>query len=263
MPNATIDVVLLKHNTSTSLSLIVGEVKLRHENGMIMYYNISLLSNSSGEKQFHIATIYDTVHTFDILNRTALVRRNAQRNCSSDTFHVGRCYVSPIYINETSELVNITISNLTYWTQYEVQASACTCVGCGPFSAVIYAKTDEYQPTCSTDKIYAIATSSTALRFTWEPLKINCTNGNLKSYKVFFGSADLFSRMTNFSTEWQTLNGTYLGEGKIAKTTKESILFDTLEKYSNYCIAISGATVKGYGPVSNPVCNLTKEDCKS
>ena len=227
-----------------------------------MYYNISLLSNSSGEKQFHIATIYDMVHAFDMLNRTSLMRRYAKRTCSNDTFRFGRCSLSPIYINKTSVLVNTTISNLTYWTQYEIQASACTCAGCGPFSAVIYAKTDEYKPTCSTDRINAISTSPTALIFTWERLKINCTNGNLKGYKVFFGIAELFTRMTNFSTEWQLLNGTDLQGRKIVEIAKESIQFDKLEKFSNYCIAVSGATVKGYGPFSDPVCNLTKEDRK-
>ena len=263
MPNATTEVLYTIYNTSTSLNVTVGKVELRHENGKIVYYNISLLSNLTGGAEFHIARIDDMVNISGNLNASVSLNKYRPKKCSMDISRLSGCSLTPILINGTSDVVNITISNLTYWTKYEIQASACTCVGCGPFSTAVYAKTDEHQPTCSTDEIKSVSTSSTSLNITWKQLQLNCTHGYLTGYRIFFGIAEAFARMTNFSEEWQVFNENDLQENYYVDTSMENILVDGLKKFSNYCVAISGGTVKGFGPASEPVCNLTLEDRKN
>ena len=260
MPNATTEVLYTSYNTSTSLSLTVGKLEPRHENGRIVYYNISLLSNLTGEIEFHIARIDDMSAN---LNTSVSLNERRQRECSKDIYRFAGCSLMPILIHVTSGVVNVTISNLTYWTTYEIQASACTCVGCGPFSTAVYAKTDEDRPTCSTDEITSISTSSTSLNVSWNPLELSCTHGYLTGYRVFFGIAEAFARMTNFSVDWQVFNETHPQEKYYVDISMANILVDGLRKFSNYCVAISGATVKGFGPASEPICNLTQEDRKN
>ena len=261
-PNGTIKILSVTHNTSTTLNLTVGKVELRQENGKVIYYNISLLSNLTGETEFRIASIDRMVIQSGNVDESMPLMIYKQRTCFNNTFQFGRCSLRPHFINKTSYVVNVSIPNLTYWTQYEIKASACTCAGCGPFSDVTYGTTDQYQPTCSTNEITALSTSSTGLNFSWTPLEVNCTHGYATGYAVFFGSAEAFAGATNFSKDWQISTGTNVHKKHYVVTLQENIHFDGLEKFSNYCIAISGSTVKGFGPISNPVCNRTQEDSK-
>lgn len=69
--------------------------------------------------------------------------------------------------------------------------------------------------------------------------------------------------MHNYSRDWQIFNETNFKKQYYVETIAQEMQFSDLKKYHNYCIAISGSTVKGFGPVSAPICNLTLEDSKN
>ena len=262
VPNATVGILHIISNTSESLVLAIGDVELQHENGRIVYYNVSVTKNTTGESstEFYMASIGN-------LDRGSENPGSAlplvPRTCTEDgKIQLVNCSTEPSYIKKTSIVTNLTISNLSYWTEYEVKASACTCIGCGPYSVAVHAKTDYHEPTCSTEWINAIPSTSTSLNFTWVPLESNCTHGYFAGYRVYFGKADAFTGSHNYSRDWQVYDENDVKEVYFIETVNEEMQFNGLEKYSNYCVAISGSTVKGHGPISAAVCNFTLEDSK-
>ena len=252
MPSAAPIRLNVTSSTANSLSIVLGGLNLTDENGKIVYYTVSVRPNS---------TLNVVPANFTAYINTSLI--SDQMDClHRQENQFMECPFRLLFINETSHVVNITAINLQYWTQYEIMASACTCSGCGPYSLPIFARTDEHEPTCSTEMIYALSPTSTSLNITWDPLRFNCTHGSFTGYRAFFGIAEAFSRTTNFSAEWQLFNGTGLQEKYYVDTKNATVEINGLRKFSNYCIAISGSTVKGYGPVSRPLCELTLQDRK-
>ena len=262
VPSANVRKLYPSAKTSTSLRLNVGDVDLQHENGKIQYYNVSIMKAAIGENftEFYMA-LPGLAGAFDGEPESADTVK--PRTCTEDGQVVLiNCSSAPSYIKKTSIVATLTFSNLSYWTEYKVKASACTCLGCGPFSVAIHAKTDQHEPTCSTERINAIPGTSTTLKFTWVPLESNCTHGYFAGYRVYFGKADAFAGARNYSRDWQMYDKSDVRDVYFIETVKEEMQFKGLRKYSNYCIAISGSTVKGYGPISAAVCNFTLEDSK-
>lgn len=251
-------------SATTALNITVGKVDLQSENGRIVYYNISIIKNSTDQSsmmQFHMVNISDFVPT--LVDETDFMFNKRARHCEGEVAtRLINCSDDFIKINATSDLANTTINDLDYWTEYGIRASACTCTGCGPFSPITYARTGEHVPTCATESINVTSFTSTSVKVTWIPLRPNCTNGFVIAYRIYFGSADNFSRTLNSSFGCQNFNESNMKVQYFSHVIKEAIQFNGLEKYSNYCIAVSAGTIKGFGPFSSAVCNLTLEDRK-
>lgn len=233
------------------------------ENGLIVYYNISYAANSTNG----LATKYyrANITAFQV-NKTALnsacnrVPRqcklrytNASYGCTNAAETIKG---SPIIVFFTG----FTLSNLSYWTEYDIRASACTCSGCGVFSAAVRVCTDEHEPTCSPNQVRVIHRTSTLLEFEWQPPLENCTNGYLTNYRVYIGVNANISNTIYRSINWLEYDRKKANHTYFRDTVNASSIFEGLEKNAEYCIVVAAVTSKGMGPATIPYCNSTLED---
>lgn len=254
--------------TDTSFDLSVGELDFQQENGKIVYYNISVraIATNGNVPKFFRLNITEIKLTFS--NSSNATCEQITRTCPSSLnaaeerrLAVHSCPIGFTLIRKTSTVVNHTITGLSYWTEYEIKASACTCAGCGPFNIGVH-RTDEHTPTCSTDHIDAISNSSTSLSFSWKPLLFNCTHGNFAGYRIYFGPASAFQNGFDVDENWKIFDVNLKQSNYYTESMLESFKVGGLIKYSTYCIAVMGSTAKGYGPASNSHCKRTLTDSK-
>ena len=260
MPGAALSTLSVISKTDTSFDLTVGELDPQQENGKIVYYNVSVQATDGGDIKFFRANITEMKLTWKNATNTTceIVARTCPGSLNATTERLLAPHSCPsglTIIRQTSTIVNQTITGLSYWTEYEIRASACTCEGCGPFNFSVH-RTDEHAPTCSSDHIDAISNSSTSLTFSWKPLLLNCTHGNFAAYRIYFGTAVDFKNGFDITKHWN------LFDSNLRQRMYYTETISGLEKYSRYCIAVMGSTVKGYGPASNSHCERTLTDSK-
>ena len=266
MPSAAPSALSVISKTDISFDLTVGELDSQQENGKIVYYNISVQATNGSDIKLFRANITEMKLTYT--NATNATCEEITRTCPrilnatvEKPLVPHSCPSGLTIIRQTSTIVNQTITGLSYWTEYEIKASACTCEGCGPFNISVY-RTDEHTPTCSTDHIDAISNSSTSLTFSWKPLLLNCTHGNFAAYRVYFGPAADFKKGFDITKHWTLFDANLRQKRYYTESILESFNVGGLEKYSRYCIAVMGSTVKGYGPASSSHCERTLTDSK-
>lgn len=141
-----------------------------------------------------------------------------------------------------SKVVNITIGEFYYYTNYSVMVHLCNEIGCGDPSPPQQFRTDEYIPFCHPDDISFWNTSSISLKLAWSNDTKKCFNGE-------FGYLIYIKRIRN-------------GNVVQNKTTQSEIEYQDLGKYELYCIGLAVYTKVGVGPFTEPLCKYTDEDCK-
>ncbi len=165
-------------------------------------------------------------------------------------------------INTTSFVVTATVPNLTYWTEYELEVSGCTCKGCSVFSPPITARTDEHTPTCSPTKLESRSRTSVSLHLFWSQPPVSCMHGVLTRYRVYFGPKQDFTNRLGRLKDWRPLAEGERSDYYYSDLKALYSFFPNLKKYSEYCCVVAAATSKGFGPVSSPLCVSTLEDSK-
>ena len=228
--------------SSTSIQARVGQIPKLDENGIIVRYNVSVTPvHDSTETRFLSVPIS---HSIDIPSLRSLTQPGLRDLMNATD--------TPM----TSEIaVTSEIKNLSFYQEYEISASGCTNIGCGPFGSKVIVRTDEHVPTCSPVNIKIEDTSSTNLQITWDPPPSDCSYGKIVSYELllFSSTEDAYQKLeagtiASVSTKFST-----------GLTVQNATSFD---KFSNYSVVIKAFTSKGGGPLSPPVWGLTGEDGK-
>ena len=243
---------------------------LYDENGVISHYRISLEEFNSYEAAptsptsqfFHSAYLERSSPVSFLKTRGNFT--NVAVKCSSSFREV---------LGKTSQQMQVTIANLRYYTRYRVRASACTVVGCGPWS-VSYGliRTEEFHPTCPPANVHIEVKSSTSLEINWNHLEKSCTHGILTQYQLLVGEAGSFTHPTGMAA-WPIFDeSTYHERFRVVLLKDDISYFGSsaflkkelhgLKKFFTYCVQINGFTVVGGGPKSKPTCGRTLQDCK-
>ena len=233
------------HNSSSSsINLTVGGLPVVEENGIIQYYNISFKPlGRRGRLQHFVIKIQRNNASFSsndsVLGNIKKISAKPILNCSH-----GKVMVHP-----TSDIVSANLTNLDYYTEYYLKASACTVAGCGPFSNAINITTDEHWPSCSPRNLTLTAMTPTSLNITWIQPNTYCLFGRITKYKllVYFAS--------------DNGNLTLLPPNKRKDLERQSIVTG-LRKFGNYCATVTALTSKGRGPYCDIKCGYTAEDSK-
>ncbi|XP_065064502.1 uncharacterized protein LOC135690773 [Rhopilema esculentum] len=262
-PSLGIDTLAVYSNTSSTLGLTLGGMDIKGENGRILYYNISYMANLASEvlRESSAAWISDLI--FPDTSSAAQVNATCnkmQRRIFSSTAQFLSCRNETSFLQPTANIINFTVTGLQYWTYYTIRASACSYKGCGPYNDSVYIRTDEHKPTCSSERISSSSMASTALNFSWVPLRSNCTHGYFAGYRLYFANASALSELFNLSNSFPLYNATLQQSKFFIETVQAKWSVEGLKKYTNYCIAISGSTVKGFGPLSHAHCATTLQD---
>ena len=242
------------------------------ENGVISHYRISLEEFNTYDEapvsptnQFFYSAYVERSSPISFL-KTRVNFTNVAVKCNSSFREV---------LGKTSQLMQVTISNLRYYTRYGARASACTVAGCGPWSkASGLTRTAEFHPTCPPANVSIQIKSSTSLEIHWNHLEKSCTHGIVTQYQLLAGEVDSF-KVTHPAgiAAWPIFNESTYHERFHALLPKDAISyfdnsaflkkeFHGLKKFFTYCVQINGFTVVGGGPKSNLTCGRTLQDCK-
>uniref|UniRef100_A0A4W3K1G6 Sidekick cell adhesion molecule 1 n=1 Tax=Callorhinchus milii TaxID=7868 RepID=A0A4W3K1G6_CALMI len=151
---------------------------------------------------------------------------------------------------------NITIPEVTYcllkdliiWTQYEIQVAAYNGAGLGAYSRAATEYTLQGVPTAPPQNVQAVAVSSTAITFTWNPPPQQFINGINQGYKLLAWAADS-PEAVMMVTIAPDFHGT-LHEG----------LITGLNKFTKYYTSVLCFTTPGDGPKSSLKLIQTHED---
>ena len=235
---------------------------VENENSRILYYNISYSTNLTTENSTVFVSAFILSYNASSLAHINDTQSNSRRGFCSSTAQFVSCPSETSLLQTTANIVNFTVTGLQYWTSYTIRASACSCKGCGPYNESVYIRTDEHEPTCSSERISSSSMASTALNFSWVPLKSNCTHGYFAGYRLYFASASALFGNFNLSDSFPLYNAALQQSKFFIETVQTEWSVESLKKYSNYCIAISGSTVKGFGPLSHAHCATTLQDRK-
>ena len=164
--------------TSASVSLQIGMMTSKHQNGIIRFYQIRYRSRD-WQENITTTTTPELVHPNSSWTFWNMMH-GIMMNCSNVT------EPQP----DSTALTNHTIEGLRPYTNYELNISACTSVGCGEVrsdnesAADIYVRTEPSLPSCSPN-ITMTNTSSTSLLLSWKPVDRTCLHGQLISYHVY------------------------------------------------------------------------------
>lgn len=258
VPTSAPSVVTAVANSSSSLNITVGNIRLREEKGFITHYNISLTFKTANE----LNVLYELVNLTSYRKDGSSINRTSWCYSMIETLPKFSydCPATKTVIPRSSLVVTFTVSQLRYWTVYMIAASACTCKGCGPFSSPISVRTKEDIPECSPTNLTTHKRTSTSIEFTWNKPWINCTHGILRKYRVYFGpTTDSISEYP-YRDEFKPCTK---GEVFYFRETKvEKLVFSGLKKNTEYCCEVAAATDVGIGPVSMIYYARTLEDSK-
>ena len=253
---------------SSYVNLSTGYVKLEHEHGEILYYNISVKLAATGEETFYIAYITGNLCLDEIICKASPdcdpnQRGNYMKQTPKDLISYN-CSAQPLQLPRTSFVVTYRVNNLLYWTEYNISSSACNKKGCGLFNEYLFVKTDEHAPTCAPNLRAFENTSSLSMNASWYGVPLNCAHGVLWSYNVFISlKAELSgSECFHRSSCWESHNSTS-SQTKYLITinaTDLSYEFVNLDQYREYCIFLQAVNSKGRGPASVSHCAFTAED---
>eukprot|EP00795_Rhopilema_esculentum_P001382 gene1382-15786_t len=260
VPNAGIKTLDGYSNTSSTLHLILGGMDIENENARILYYNISYSTSLTTEISTVFASAFMPFYNASSLAPINDTQSNSRGGFCSSSAQFLSCRNETSFLQPTANIINFTVTGLQYWTYYTIRASACSCKGCGPYNDSVYIRTDEHKPTCSSERISSSSMASTALNFSWAPLRSNCTHGYFAGYRLYFANASALSELFNLSNSFPLYNATLQQSKFFIETVQAKWSVEGLKKYTNYCIAISGSTVKGFGPLSHAHCATTLQD---
>ncbi|XP_022783170.1 uncharacterized protein LOC111323973 [Stylophora pistillata] len=150
-------------------------------------------------------------------------------------------------INNESSL-NINVTGLNKYTEYEFQVLAFTSVGDGPKSSVVVERTKEDVPSQPPSGFNLTATSPTSITASWQLPPEHYRNGIIRGFKLLYkkkgasGSGSV-QHINNQTTRTQDVTG--------------------LDKFTEYEFQILAFTSVGNGPKSTAIFEKTKEAAPS
>ncbi|PFX22499.1 Receptor-type tyrosine-protein phosphatase F [Stylophora pistillata] len=140
------------------------------------------------------------------------------------------------------------VTGLNKYTEYEFQVLAFTSVGDGPYTSVVFQRTNEDVPSQPPSNFTLTASTSTSITAFWQLPPEDSRNGNITGYKLFYkkgGSSGPASMqpINNQATRIQEVSG--------------------LDKFTEYEFQILAFTSVGDGPTSTAIFEKTKEAAPS
>lgn len=245
VPNGSPSFIAKNQSDHESLSLIIGDVPIAQENGIIVYYNVSYTSQDWPD-DFYSANSSLIQHSdgdLSIWNQML----NVQLDCS---FY--RSTPNP----PSSKNATVLLKNLFPFTNYEVLASPCTIIGCGPQYYTASFQTDATFPSCSPN-ITMFNESSTSMTVQWIHLDYKCLHGVLNQYTVFlFESSERYELNRTDIRYFQGI------QTSNASSVDEEATVTLLRKYWNYTAVLFTENNVGYSPPSIAIWAVTAEDSK-
>ncbi|XP_068677582.1 protein sidekick-1-like isoform X3 [Montipora foliosa] len=148
--------------------------------------------------------------------------------------------------NVTAPNTTATLTGLNEYTNYSITVFASTIKGGGNKSVPIVAITDEDIPSAPPTSVQGHNLSSTSIFVSWGEVPADDQNGVILSYTVTYKALPDGSEQTHHVTAPTTL-ATLTG----------------LNEYTNYSITVFASTIKGGGPVSQPLIIITDQDVPS
>ncbi|XP_046988370.1 Down syndrome cell adhesion molecule-like protein 1 homolog [Schistocerca americana] len=158
---------------------------------------------------------------------------------STDPFHFKTYEVIP------GTDLQITLSNLRKFTEYNIVVQAYNRAGAGPRSEEYIASTDEDVPGAPPTDVQCTALSAYSILVLWSPPPVKEINGILVGYRVVYHALSNWDDMITMD-EHTTI------ENKLE-------LLD-LVPFCNYSIEVKAFTRKGDGVPSRPIFCRTQED---
>uniref|UniRef100_A0A7M4EXE2 Receptor-type tyrosine-protein phosphatase S n=1 Tax=Crocodylus porosus TaxID=8502 RepID=A0A7M4EXE2_CROPO len=141
------------------------------------------------------------------------------------------------------------VENLKPNTEYVFRLAARSDLGLGAFTPEVRERTLQSKPSAPPQDVKCVSTRSTAILVSWRPPPAESQNGVLVGYSIHYRALD------SEDTELKEVND-------IPPTTNQ-ILLESLEKWTEYRIAVVAHTEVGPGPESSPVIVRTDEDVPS
>ena len=268
VPETYPQLIAVSNITSSEIVVRTGDSVFADENGIILYYNISVTDVEPGFTKYYTADILFSNCTSQNSNCSgsdtcSFVTRASMTASWGDLEKQHACVGNYSEMPKSAFIISYTVSNLRYWTHYSVQSSLCNSKGCGEFTASVAVRTDEHFPTCAPNATSMHNTSSTSMTVEWERTPIACTHGVLLYFNVFFSleSAIKGNECFNDTSCWPEHSPEDIQTRfYVTNVTDQHISFSGLKKYRRYCAFLQAVTKKGAGPASQPFCNITAED---
>ena len=268
VPETKPQFIAVTNITTSEIAIRTGDSVFADENGVIIYYNVSATEVATGLTTYYTAHIMENIcigqssncsgsNTCHFVTRASM---NARRD-KLETDHA--CVGNYSEMPKSALVISYTITNLRYWTNYSIQSALCNSKGCGVFRDSVFAKTDEYVPTCAPNATSIYNTSSTSMSIEWMRTPPACTNGLFLYFNVFFSPEYELTgnECFNDTSCWPLLSP----DGNqtkyyLANVTEQHANFSHLRKYRRYCVLLQAVNIKGRGPISQPFCTYTAED---
>lgn len=141
--------------------------------------------------------------------------------------------------------VYANLTGLLHNTRYNITVLAYNEYGDGPSSEVVVLKTDQGKPVAPPANVTLFNKTSTSILVTWDEVPYGKRKGQILQYKVTYKAENENSKNIEVNRSTHAL--------KIIN----------LKQNTNYNITVSGATVKGFGPSSEPISVFTGQDSPS
>ncbi|XP_078355122.1 protein sidekick-1-like isoform X24 [Oculina patagonica] len=136
------------------------------------------------------------------------------------------------------------LTNLKEYVNYNISVFASTVKGPGPANdPVIVVRTDQDKPTVAPVYVTGHNSSSTSILVTWDDVPAADRNGIILSYTITY----------------ESLTENHNGNVTVDYPARQTNLTG-LRQYVNYSITVFASTVKGDGPVGNPIVVITDQD---
>ncbi|XP_068726145.1 protein sidekick-1-like [Montipora capricornis] len=153
-------------------------------------------------------------------------------------------------------ITNITLGDLSEFTDYNITVFASTVKGGGTISAPIIVRTDEDKPSASPTSLQGHNISSTSIFVRWSEVPEADQNGVILSYTVTYKALPSGPEVTK--TDVAPITNITLGD--LSEFTDYNITLGNLSEFTDYNITVFASTIKGGGNISAPITVRTDED---
>ena len=107
------------------------------------------------------------------------------------------------------------------------------------------------EPSGPPEKVALVNVTSTSMKVTWTPVKVEDRNGIIKGYKV------IYRALPNGDNDTEVVNITIESQD-----TEKTLSLERLNEFTNYSIRVLAFTAIGDGPLSVAEVKQTLQDSK-